>query len=263
LTAIHDAQSRSRGAFFITLVATAAILIAIFNTYWAFERNPASKFTGAEEKEVADHQVRNWVDSTYVGNSLLGIRIGSGDIAVVGSLALYLFAWYHFFCVRRENHEIGSLLRDTHKSDKQTRYVVHYGIRSFMVFNPVSRNDAAIDDLYKPNARESLFFARSAFQLLIWLPFATILFVIVSDGAWAASFTSEGRSRMFSALPFYLQLEFLVQTSLAIAAACGIFGCCTRITRFYAATRRVLDQYDDGLGVHMPGSGKGLSDTQL
>lgn len=45
-------------------------------------------------------------------------------------------------CLRRENHEIGSLLQEVKDGDAQLKKFAFLRVRSFMVFDTTSGNDA-------------------------------------------------------------------------------------------------------------------------
>ena len=79
--------------------------------------------------------------------SLLGIHVGVSDMAVLGSLTLLVCSIWLFFTIRRHNHSVGNLLRDTKEIPQQARRFVFYGVSAALVFTTVTSYDEAISSL--------------------------------------------------------------------------------------------------------------------
>ena len=187
LEATRDAQKMSRIAFMFSIIISLAIIIATWNAYFSWytsfplkEKWPESEVT----KEVHQKIIESWVESQTISVPFLGITIGVSDASVFGSIGLLIISIWFFLSIRRENHVIGFLLRDTieMKYPPSTLKWIYHGISSYMVFANITRRDAPIrdlndkSDLHRPDS-----FMRLAFKFLVFLPAISISFLIISD----------------------------------------------------------------------------------
>jgi hypothetical protein len=75
---------------------------------------------------------------------LLGIHIAVSDFAVVNSAAQYFFVLYLLLTLRRENRELGQLLRDVRCQLNPIGRAVFSSISAYMVFNLNRTDDSEI-----------------------------------------------------------------------------------------------------------------------
>jgi hypothetical protein len=117
IEATRDATSRSRFALLASTVAALSFLIAEFNAYISWNRDfaLADKFarpdtpTGIAQRRLLD----DWVSSSSMNVSLLGIHVNTSDATILGGIALFFLTLWLFYSVRRENRLVGTLLRNT------------------------------------------------------------------------------------------------------------------------------------------------------
>lgn len=134
LTATRDAQTMSRLAFFVSTVISLAIIITTWNAYFSWYTDFPLKKGWAESdvtEEVERQIIAQWVESQTISVPILGIKIGVSDGSVFGSIGLLIIVMWFYLSIRRENHVIGFLLRDTKgdKGDDKIRRRVYHGIR--------------------------------------------------------------------------------------------------------------------------------------
>jgi hypothetical protein len=91
-----------------------------------------------------------WVKNSVVSVGLLGIRVATNDLAVIGGVALSIITIWFFFNVRRENREIWSLFRDLHYSknlDWEIKYMAYQVVEQSMIFLETGKNDQPKNDI--------------------------------------------------------------------------------------------------------------------
>jgi hypothetical protein len=111
LDAISEAQKRARVALFAGIVATGALLGGLWNEYLAWDRQWADWTKAPDhfgQQKVLESTINYWVESNTVGVSLLGLRFMISDVAVLGTLVLLIFSFYHALCLRRETTRSGA-----------------------------------------------------------------------------------------------------------------------------------------------------------
>ena len=127
-------QAQIRRTLGMMAIVSMMMLIPAYNAYLSYDYNwiiesrsrqqEAEKATSSATTEpssttervaqvLTDQSLKDWEQSRYVLNSLLGIRVSIDDVAVLGSAVLCLLSFWLVLGARRENHTIYSLLRDT------------------------------------------------------------------------------------------------------------------------------------------------------
>ncbi len=179
-----EAVKRARLAFLASTVASLAVFITEWNAYLSwYRRFPLKEKLPDNEvtREAFKYVLQEFVESRVITISLLGIRVGVSDMAVLGSLTLLVFSIWLFFSIRRHNHATGSLLRDTRNLELSVKRLVYYGVTSFLVFTTVSSYDEAIGTLEDmPSTREARL-SRGVVTLLFYLPALVIVLTILAD----------------------------------------------------------------------------------
>lgn len=254
LEAISQAQRRSRIAFLASTIISLAIIITMWNAYGSWYRTFLFKDKLADNemtKEIQKSFVDEWVRSLKISIPVLGIQAGVGDAAVLGSLSLYITCIWLYFSMRRENHSIGLLLRDTKGCSPPTRSMVFHGIISFGIFTTVTEIDEPIkglhEELSKPSPSPPRGIVRFTYKALIFLPAVTILVTLLMDVVTIFWMSSPVREEHTSALWHVLSQGDLIKRLLM-----GLFGfslffltsaLCFRINKYSYCTESLLREY--------------------
>jgi hypothetical protein len=250
IQATKEAQTRSRVAFFILTYATGAILAGLWNQYLSWERQ--WPFTASEpknwgESQLIAQQIKSWVESQAVGISLLGLRVSVSDVAVLGSAALLVLAYYQCLCLRRENHEIGTLLRDTKAAPAAVQHLVFAGIRSSMIFNTTSSNDAPFGSLEGESAPpKTIALFRRTSDFLVYFPALVIALIVASDVYFAIWYRSPWRNNPGPAwlqLNEALKIQLVATDVFAVVAGITVFYFCQLSAGYHKATRMITQEY--------------------
>jgi hypothetical protein len=219
--------------------------------------------------------IEGWVDSRSVSISLFGLRVSVDDAPILGTLALLIVASWFLLAIRRENHTIGFLLRDTtfptiysEASDRNYSEIdksnpervaimwkVFNSIVSHLVFTPFRYSLAPLDDLRNRNpTRDSQgndsagLFARWFFTLargvLVYMPFiascSIYLFSLVS--AFLPSPFRPGSQSPISVSQMVFSLVMAVSI-FCIPTNIVLFAICRRAWAFEKATGRIIRDY--------------------
>jgi hypothetical protein len=253
IESVAQAQKRSRAAFLASTVVSIAIVITIWNAYGSWYRNflftPAfaeNRVTEQAQKSLIDE----WVRSSKVSIPLLGIQVRIGDGAVLGSLSLYVICIWLFLSMRRENHTIGLLLRDTQACKPAVRNMVYQGIVSFAIFTTVTDIDAPIDNLDErrtPIEPKTFPLIRFTYRFLILLPALTIACMFVTDFVSIIFFKSpfrEPHEPLWKKIGFGEWIQRGAMETLCISLFFLTLFVCVRIVKFNSGTEKVLREYE-------------------
>jgi hypothetical protein len=237
LSGVQDAMHRARAAFFITILASAAVGTVLWNIWFAWDRRTfeANYAAAPRLNQVKyEEQIKNYVDYSDLSIAPLGIRVSGNDISVVGSLGLVLVSLYSFFCARRCNHEVGPLLREAQHLERATKRYVFFGIRQNMVLNPSTRDDAPYTSLDFPPAADGRgWIVRAIYRILTCLP-AALNFGLVGHELYYCTIGNGWR---------HLSAQFHVQMVIAISVAgvtSGANGYLNWMTVRYGHYNRIL-----------------------
>lgn len=256
LEATRDAQKISRLAFLVSTIASLAIILSTWNTYfsWYTAFPQKEKFTGNEvTDEVQREVIKQWVDSSTISIPFLGIKVGVSDAPVFGSIGLLIINTWFFLSMRRENHVIGFLLRDTSKEidDVRTREWIYHGIAAYLLFISITKKDEPIREIKKwrdkqrPNSIMQI-----AFKALVFLPPISILFLIISDILTVyvkkASFRYP-HTPLFGHLNLGAAVKLITMDALAFALLILITVLCAKIVYYAECTGAVLREYADDI----------------
>lgn len=253
IEAVHDASKRARLAFVVSIIASLAILITVWNAYYSYHRFlpflntfARSEVTNQTQKEA----LAEWVRSQTISVELLGIRIGIFDAALIGSLALFIITVWFYFSLRRVNRAIGFLLIDTKNERKEILKMIFHAVAASLVFVDMGLGDQPIDDLEDPpNTRKRPLYLRGVLKLLFFLPAITITVIIFSDFLSLLYLKAPFRED-----PTLLQsvkqqfsthdvIRLILMELTAILLLFGTFILCLRSLQFEKATGDILNQY--------------------
>ncbi|HET7504107.1 MAG TPA: hypothetical protein VFK02_23965 [Kofleriaceae bacterium] len=290
LDAMRDTTGRSRMALLATSLAALSLLIADFNMYLSWNRTFAlmPRFAGEQSPtDEAQHRLLgDWVDSLSMSISPLGIHVSVADATLLGGIGLYFLTLWFFYCMRRENHLIGDLLRDTRNADRSIMDLTYSGIMSYMVFTAVHPDRQPVASLAQVSTSSGRL-GRAAHvrwrttrypgtQLLFWLPPLAIVFSIVLDVIsiyWLAAPFRTGRSMPVLGVAEAIRFWTYVMIGLVCLAATGYNA--HRVNALDRATGAVLREYGElleapardaaaplAIGEPGPGAGPGGHEAQ-
>lgn len=259
INGVKEATQRSRFIFTIMTIATATILITLWNSIlsWdrgmAFEERRAETVVGENRKTVTDE----WIKNMTISVGLLGIRVSAADLAVIGSAGLIVIMVWFFFSQRRENRAIVGLFRDCtegfikKKLSLDVCKLVYEGVVQSIVFIDMGGGDSPIKGITPNDDKgKSTFFIRIILKALIFLPPFTILMIVVSDVAslffpsyvresnkialWEILFNGEHNTAVAKIIIFDL---------FAVLAAAYCWFMCLSIRRFSKANADTIVEY--------------------
>src|SRR6185503_5006235 len=123
LEGAKEAQRQTRFTLGMMSVISMMMLILSYNAYlsfdssWVLARTAGSVVQNGQATTVADvltqQALLDWAASRNAMIELLGIRVSVDDAPVLGTISLFVFSLWLLLVTRRENHTVGSLLRDT------------------------------------------------------------------------------------------------------------------------------------------------------
>lgn len=204
---VKDATQRSRFVFIVVTIISSAILITLWNSTlswdsWIPSLPRDNGATSVEQQRIEfnkDEIIKEWIKSQVISVGLLGIRVSGTDLAVLGSGSLIVAMTWFFFCIRRENRAIVTLLQDINK-DYQDEVVtqelcrmVYHGIVQSIVFIDMGGGDEPeggirIRDIsrsylkkFTPRYQSKNLRSRVVIRYLFFLPPFAILMVVFSD----------------------------------------------------------------------------------
>jgi hypothetical protein len=217
LEGIRHAITRARFTLLVSVIASIAIIVTVWNAYlsdishfatqpyWSQDPNFTKKIQEQRRKEITEATiagendiktatpvtdyvqqqiVSEWVKNQVISISLLGIRVSAGDLSVIGSISLFIISIWLFSSMRRENRAIGTLLVYANKvQDWDLKYMVYHGIAHYLVLIDFKHGDKPISD-FEDSDNEEIYhvpFVRGMAKLLFLLPSIAILFVIAMD----------------------------------------------------------------------------------
>lgn len=250
LDAITEAQNRARIAFFLSTLAAGIILVALWNTYLSWDRQWAYQQTKPAswgQEQLLRQQINAWLENQLVGIPLLGVRLSSSDAALLGTLVLLVFSFYYCMCMRRENHEIGSLFLDVKDSDTEVCWRVFYRVRSFMVFNTITKNDAPFDSLSNSEpVGKRIPFSRAALWVLGYLPVLAVLLVFLSDVYYGWFYVSPYERNVgarWNSLTTAFRVQLVLTDAFALLFGVAIWVFCSRAMSFHKATGQITEEF--------------------
>src|SRR5215831_7479571 len=163
LEGAREAQRQTRFTLGMMAVISMMMLILSYNAYLSFDSkwilsralkrdSPFFSVDGAET--VADlltnQAIQDWASSRNATIELLGIRVSVDDVPVLGTISLFVFSLWLLLVTRRENHTIGSLLRDTDtsrddESDRDPavseRQIAYSNGQRWLIFHTIAANN--------------------------------------------------------------------------------------------------------------------------
>lgn len=292
LDGAREAQRQARFALGLLALISMMMLILAYNAYLSFDsrwivergREDVRNIGKIKPPDSADtiqavltiQAIQAWAESRNATIDLLGIRVSVDDAPVLGTTSLFVVSLWLLLVTRRENHTVGSLLRDTDTSaddddfvvadghmvdpemrqsysDGQRWLIFHSIVASsvFVTFDRVTRIDSlrGANPLFRANsgsfhnvvAQTAMSFARDFY---FGLPVVSSLFVFALD-----------RYSYFQWDPFTPQMIPLGTAAPWFWASAIVFVlcwvplvlCCRGASRYSKATATVLRAYGERL----------------
>lgn len=222
LDAIEEAQKRSRAAVLVMTVVSLMMIISSYNAYCSLIHAVAvdlgkkgesiRSLDGAVPDRLKARILDEWTVSRMASISLLGIRVDIDDAPQLGSAALFIISIWVVLSLRRENHTIGFLLRDTNAGKSvpdgmdpgQVRRMIFHGIISYSLFTSINKSLKGVSSLGGANPTRNHGKANNVFfsfitAVVFSLPMVTLLFVAATE---LHSYTSPSPFRAGAAAPF-------------------------------------------------------------
>ncbi|HEY0427695.1 MAG TPA: hypothetical protein VGC76_07920 [Pyrinomonadaceae bacterium] len=246
-------------------IATATILITLWNSILSWDRGMAFEKRSAVEY-IAENQrnaTSEWIKNMTVSVGLLGIRISSTDLAVIGSASLLIIMVWFFFSQRRENRAIVSLLRycfeglKNKELSKDVCELVYEGTVQSIVFIDMGGGDKPIEGLVPTDEKaQSTFFIRTILKGLIFLPPFTIFMIVVSDIAslFFASYLRDSQKMLYEIL--FDGTHTIPVTKIVIYDLFALLTCvytwflCKKCRNFSKATADTIKVYKTEIDAH-------------
>jgi hypothetical protein len=286
LDGAREAQRQTRFTLGMLALISMMMVILSYNAYLSYDlgwlaarskKGIAPIDSAFTVEDILTHQaLQDWAASRNATIELLGIRVSVDDMPVLGTISLFVVSLWLLLVTRRENHTVGSLLRDTDTplageesvlgsgglrlSEEQSsyssgqRWLIFHTIVANSVFVTFDRSLSRIDSLRGPNQllardatgmkgalnRHALSFARYCF---FWFPVAASALVFGLD-----------RYSFFQPDPFTPGDPpgtgapfFLASTVVFIACWIPLCFCCHRSAQYSRATENVVREYGERL----------------
>ena len=275
LEGAKTAQGQTRFTLAMMAIVSMMMLISAYNAYLSFDSGWILARTGKLDTDtVSDvlttQALLDWAAARNVEVSLLGIRVSVDDAPVLGTAALFVLALWLLLATRRENHTVGSLLRDTDSviaddeamapdlvpakpfsySNSQ-RWLIFHSIVAHSLFVTFDGSMARVRSLRGANplmaqrakgikGRLSLFALLFARRFFFWFPFFVAAFIFYLDrrSYFQPDPFSPGAAIPGASAPFFFE-------SMAVFFACWapLVACCVGSGRYSEATDAVLREY--------------------
>lgn len=123
LDGAREAQRQTRFTLGMMALISMMMLILSYNAYLSYDlgwlaarttKGIAPLDSAFTVEDILTHQaLQDWAASRNATIDLLGIRVSVDDIPVLGTISLVVVSLWLLLVTRRENHTVGSLLRDT------------------------------------------------------------------------------------------------------------------------------------------------------
>jgi hypothetical protein len=218
---IRESAKRTRLAFLASIIASLCIFVAEYNAYlsWYFWRISLTK--DAEKGKLFDQILPGlYAQNTVINISWLGIRIGEGDLVVLGSLALLAFSIWLYFAMKTYNDLITRLVEKTQSSSSEVKEWIFHGIYPYLLFTTATLYAAV------PAGKSSGGGRRMTVKVLYLLPASAVFFVLLTDVLslfwWPAPFACDG-CKLRGHLGFGLQIAAGIFLGLGLAIL-GLIG---------------------------------------
>jgi hypothetical protein len=284
---LHGAQEAQRQTrFTLGMMALVSMMMSIlsYNAYLSFDsrwitdmaragRKMVNLQEAASIEDLLTHQaLQDWSASRNATIELLGIRVSVDDAPILGTSSLFVFSLWLVLVTRRENHTVGSLLRDTDTPrtgddsgvvdgnasmsagndlySNGQRWLIFHTIATNNLFVTFDRSMSRISSLRGKTLQLSSVEGIKAIPRRLGMAFARDFFFVLPVAASLFVFYLDRRSYFQpdpfvpDALPLGADAPLYVE-SMAVFFACWIplCLCCLASIRYSRATDAVLRDY--------------------
>jgi hypothetical protein len=240
LEAGEAAVQRTRFVFLAISVAGALILSAQFNVTVPWIRNVVLRPNVSESLKDRVEDFR-WKDLYVVSVPLVGMKFSAFDLGVVGSTGLAVLSVWFFYCARRENHVVDTIVREASSgaagTDLERVSYLYYGIAHYLVFLTITKS---------PTWRGKLpqFLAGLAVKTLEFIPVWVPLCVLTVD-IW--SLRAPHKSGIHPTRPLWNEIpgehsEVIARSVFLLIMVTFSLVQCLGATEFASDTRRALNR---------------------
>jgi hypothetical protein len=275
LDGAREAQRQTRFTLGMMAIISMMMLILSYNAYlsydseWVLERMEggiAPHDSATTAADLLTHQaLQDWAASRNVTIDLLGIHVSVDDAPVLGTTSLFVFSLWLLLVTRRENHTVGTLLRDTDTTlgdedardvySNSQRWLIYHSVVANSLFVTFDRSLSRIKSLRGSNPllagngnrrtgavnRLMLLFARDFF---FWFPVAASAIVFYLD---RRSYFLPDPFEPESLPPGAEAPFFIMSTAVFIVCWIPLLVCCLGSARNSRATDTVVHEYGDKL----------------
>jgi hypothetical protein len=256
--AAEHAIQRARYVFIAINIAGIIMVVAQFNAALPWIRHSVYRLA-----EIEQSKARTGIDSqmqpvrdvrldlferelAMMSVPLLGMKIHSSDLSVLGSLAMAVLSIWFYFSVRRENHVVAEIaqianhaLDDTTvpESTEKARYLFH-AVAHYFVFTTTTERDTPRGEKPRVGAR---LVVKVLMYMPVWVPLVMVACDLLSMSlplAWLRILPTYeiGWQRLY----VFEAVEQVLRDCLGVAIAAYTFGRCRDAARFDDATRQEL-----------------------
>lgn len=243
---IRESAKRARFAFLASTIASLCIFTAEYNAYlsWYFWR---ISWTPKEAAQVSLNGqptpfaslVKLYQDNEVINVSLLGLRIGEGDLVILGSLALLVFSVWLYFNMNTYHGLIQAFLANNRLASDQVQASLFSGI---LLFTTVT--------LYGVPKEKKYSVRRMIVKGLYALPAAALLFLVFSDvvSLWwlPAPYTPQPEYSLWSQLDSRLRLTARIFIGIGLLILVFVGYLCAKIIDLDRKTVECIQQYPTG-----------------
>jgi hypothetical protein len=238
---IRESAKRARFAFLASTIASLCIFTAEYNAYlswyfWRISWTPKPPPCSNGQSTPFDSLVKLYQDNEVINVSLLGLRIGEGDLVVLGSLALLVFSIWLYFNMNTYYGLIEAFLAKTRLASDQVTASLFSGI---LLFTTVT--------LYGVPKEKKYSVRRMMVKGLYILPAAALLFLVLSDviSLWLlpAPYAPHPEQRLWPQLAPHLQQTACIFICIGVLILAFVCYFCARIIDLDRKTVECIQQY--------------------
>ena len=249
---------RVRWIQFAIIIVSISIIPAIWNTYLSWNRNviKASSDTKNEVvKNTTTELTKNWVESTYINFSFVGVKVSSSDIAFLTSLGITVLVICLYYSTRTVNHLLAETFNvSSGYSVNQKRYI-YYGIIFSSAFSTWIKSDDPVKDLKELNtiieiekSKQKFKLVRFIISMFYFYPGILILIILLFDILSISSFDSLFRGNFYSVIQSihssgeWIQIICTDVFALLLSSFCFIIG--NSVKKFNISNTDLIMKYN-------------------
>jgi hypothetical protein len=205
----------------------------------------------AQEKEMVER------DLAVMSVPLIGVKVHSSDLSVLGSLAMAVLALWFYYSVRRENHVVDAIANvanaaldnPTPESINKARYLFD-AIAHYFVFTTTTERDTPKGEKPRVGARLAV---KALMYMPIWVPCCLGLGDVVTAVVPLKLLrVIPSNENIWMQLDFFERLELVLRIVIAGSVVWHNYIRCSDVVRFDLATRKELVALEDRLTALTP-----------